>query len=148
MQVLRNTYRTNAVPHVICRLPWISSKIRKLLRSRDRLYRKSKQARKNNKESIENKLRSLKHKIRREARAAYWNYVETNILPETSDEPNRGNKKLGSFIKHRKTDSVGVTPLKYKGTLWDKPKGKAEILNEQFNNSKTNSERTTGQLTI
>ena len=86
MQVLRNTYRTNAVPHVICRLPWISSKIRKLLRSRDRLYRKSKQARKNNKESIENKLRSLKHKIRREARAAYWNYVETNILPETSDD--------------------------------------------------------------
>ena len=23
-------------------------------------------------------------------------------------------------------------PLKYKGTLWDKPKDKAEILNEQF----------------
>ena len=86
----------------------------------------------NNKESIKNKLRSLKHKIRRETRDAYWNYVETNILPETSDEPNKGNKKLWSFIKHRKTDSVGVTPLKYKGTLWDKPKDKAEILNEQF----------------
>ena len=48
--------------------------------------------------------------------------METSILPETSDEPNRGNKKLRSFIKHRKKDSVGVTPLKYKGTLWDKPK--------------------------
>ena len=58
--------------------------------------------------------------------------METNILPETSDEPNRGNKKLWSFINHRKTNSVGVTPLKYKGTLWDKPKDKAEILNEQF----------------
>ena len=86
----------------------------------------------NNKESIKNKLRSLKHKIRRETRAAYWNYEETNILPETSDEPKRGNKKLWSFIKHRKTDSIGVTPLKYKGTLWDKPKDKAEILNERF----------------
>ena len=58
--------------------------------------------------------------------------METNILPETSDEPNRGNKKLWSFIKRRKTDSVGVTLLKYKGTLWNKPKDKAEILNEQF----------------
>ena len=124
------------VPHKCCssrnRPPWISAKICKLLRSTDRLYRKSAQARKKNKESIKNKLRNLKHKIRRETIAAYWNYVETNILPETSDEPNRGNKKLWSFINHRKTNSVGVTPLKYKGTLWDKPKDKAEILNEQF----------------
>ena len=41
------------VPHKCCssrnRPPWISAKIRKLLRSRDRLYRKSKQATKNNK---------------------------------------------------------------------------------------------------
>lgn len=66
--------------------------------------------------------------MRRETRAAYWNYVETIILPETSDEPNRGNKKLWSFMKHRKTDSVGATSLKYKGMLWDKPKDKAEIL--------------------
>ena len=63
---------------------------------------------------------------------SYQNYVETNILPETSDEPNRGNKKLWSFIKRTKTDSVGVTLLNYKGTLWNKPKDKAEILNEQF----------------
>ena len=41
-------------------------------------------------------------------------------------------KKLWSFIKLRKTDSVGVTLLKYKGTLWSKPKDKVEILNEQF----------------
>ena len=62
------------VPHKCCsshnRPPWISAKIRNLLRSRDRLYLKSKWARKNNKESIKNKLCSLKHKIRRETRAA------------------------------------------------------------------------------
>ena len=63
---------------------------------------------------------------------SYQNYVEINILPETSDEPNRGNKKLWFFIKRRKTDSVGVTLLKYKGTLWNKPKDKAEILNEHI----------------
>ena len=62
------------VPHKCCsshnRPPWISAKIRNLLRSRDRLYLKSKRARKNNKDSIKNKLCSLKHKIRRETRAA------------------------------------------------------------------------------
>ena len=62
------------VPHKCCsshnRPPWISAKIRNPLRSRDRLYRNSKQARKNNKESIKDKLHSLKHKIRRETRAA------------------------------------------------------------------------------
>ena len=88
-----------------------------LLKKRKRLYRNSKQARTENKESIKNKLRNLKHQIRKETRTAYWDYVETNIFPETSDEPNRSNKKLWSFIKHRKTDSVGVTPLKYKGML-------------------------------
>ena len=62
------------VPYKCCsshnRPPWISAKIRNLLRSRDRLYLKSKRARKNNKESIKNKLCSLKHKIRRKTRAA------------------------------------------------------------------------------
>ena len=44
------------VPHKCCssrnRPPWISAKIRKLLRSRDRSYRKSKKTRKNKKDSI------------------------------------------------------------------------------------------------
>ena len=38
--------------------PWISAKIRNLLRSRDRLYLKSKQARKNNKDSIKHKSKT------------------------------------------------------------------------------------------
>ena len=38
--------------------PWISAKIRNLLRSRDRLYRKSKQARKNNKDSMKHKSKT------------------------------------------------------------------------------------------
>ena len=38
--------------------PWIFAKIRNLLRSRDRLYRKSKQARKNNKDSMKHKSKT------------------------------------------------------------------------------------------
>ena len=72
------------VPHKCCsshnRPPWISAKIRNLLRSRDRLYLKSKRARKNNKESIKNKLCSLKHKIRRETRAIRIMWKPTSFL--------------------------------------------------------------------
>ena len=50
------------VPHKCCsscnKPPWISAKIRNLLRSRDRLYRKSKQARKNNKDSMKHKSKT------------------------------------------------------------------------------------------
>ena len=50
------------VPHKCCssrnKPPWISAKIRNLLRSRDRLYLKSKQARKNNKDSIKHKSKT------------------------------------------------------------------------------------------
>ena len=107
------------IPHKI--------KIRRLLRTRKRLFRKCKRASKDNREHMESKLRSLKHKIRRESRTAYWNYVESIILPASPEEPFRDTKKLWSFIKHRKTDSVGVAPLKDKGALWDSPRNKAEI---------------------
>ena len=50
------------VPHKCCsscnKPPWISAKIRNLLRSRDRLYHKSKQARKNNKDSMKHKSKT------------------------------------------------------------------------------------------
>ena len=36
------------------------------------------------------------------------------------------------FIKHRKTDSIDVAPLKDNGILKDSPQDKAEILNKQF----------------
>ena len=41
-------------------------------------------------------------------------------------------KKLWTFIKHKKTDSVDVAPLKENGLLKDSPKDQAEILNNQF----------------
>jgi hypothetical protein len=45
---------------------------------------------------------------------------------------NSNNKKLWTFIKHKKTDSIDIAPLKDSGLLRDAPKEKAEILNKQF----------------
>ena len=123
------------VPHKTCsaqnRPPWINGKVKKLITTRNHLYRKSKKAHNTrDQEQYKSKLRSLKHSIRRETRTAYWNYVESIIIPP-DDRPQDSNK-LWTFIKHRKSDTVGIAPLKDGGVLKDNPADKAEILNRQF----------------
>ena len=77
--------------------PWITTKVRKLIKQRRRLFRKSKHATYERKENIEGKIRSL----------------EKIILPESPEYQQKGgNKQLWSFIKHRKVDSVEYCPLK------------------------------------
>ena len=71
--------------------------------------------------------KTLKKKIKKTSKKAYWEYVENTITEENSH-----NKKLWTFIKHRKTDSIDIAPLKENGILKDTPKEKAEILNNQF----------------
>ena len=93
--------------------PCITTKVRKLIKQRRRLFRKTKHATCKRKEDIEGKIRSLKHKIQQETRSAYWSYVEKIILPESPEYQQKGgNKQLWSFIKHRKVDSVEYCPLK------------------------------------
>ena len=67
-------------------------------------------------------------------RRHYWNYTET-IISENDHNNNRfNNKKLLTFIKHRKTDSINVAPIKDNGILKDSPEDKAKILSKQFSN--------------
>ena len=55
-------------------------------------------------------------------------YIESMICSEFSSKP----KKFYSFIKGRKTEDFGVSPLKQDGILHSDPKVKASILNKQF----------------
>ena len=123
-----NTYHIRAVLHEIGTSPWISAKIRKLLKKRKRLHRNSKQARTENKESIKNKLRNLKHQIRKETRTAYWDYVETNIFPETSDEPNRSNKKTMVLHQTQKNRLGWSTPTEIQRNAMGQSKGQSRNL--------------------
>ena len=113
------------------RPPWINSKLKKLIKTRDRLVKKTKKGSKKSKLRT-TKLQTLKSTIRKETRAAYWTYVESVITPNQDDSNRNGNKKLWYFIKHRRTDSVGIAPLKENVILKDTPLDKARILNAQF----------------
>ena len=121
---------SNFVPHRSTsardRPPWITLKVKKLIQARNRLSKKLK-----NKStgSRQEKLKSLKKAIQKATKEAYWSYTETII---TESETKSNNKKLWTFIKHKKTDSVDIAPLKENGLLKDSPKDQAEILNNQF----------------
>ena len=71
----------------------------------------------------------MKKTIKKTTKEAYWNYTESVI---TEDSKKSNNKKLWTFIKHRKTDSIDIAPLKENGLLKDAPRDMAEILNQQF----------------
>ena len=100
------------------RPPWINGKLKKLIKNRDRLFKKTKKGSKKSKLRT-TKLQILKSTIRKETRTAYWTYVESVITPNQDDHNRNGNKKSWSFIKHRQTDSVGIAPLKENGILKD-----------------------------
>ena len=115
------------------RPPWIKGKVRSMIRARHRIHKKIKTTKENTQlMEMERKMRDLKHNIRRETRKAYWDYVESIMVPNDEKPYNKDSKKLYSFIKHRKSDSIGIAPLKDRGQLKELPRDKAEILNEQF----------------
>ncbi len=108
------------------RPPWITQKVRRLIRSRNRLFKKIQQ---HSTDARRERLKTLKKSIQKASKEAYWTYTESLI---TEDNKNSSNKKLWTFIKHKKTDSIDIAPLKDNGILRDSPKEKAEILNSQF----------------
>jgi len=123
-------------------LPWVTKEIIRLIRKRDKLYSKIKtQTSSNNHNSSEckSKLKTLRSVIQNSLRKSYWKYLDSVIL--AGDSGNNKNKKFYSFIKHKKTENSGISPLKSNGITHTDPVQKANILNKQFESvfSKPNS---------
>ena len=123
----------------IKKLPYITPEIEKLIRRRDRTYKKIKQNRNAFDRSTptqierENKLRNLRREIQRKMRQAYWKHIDSIISPEENEENKfKGMKKFWQFIKANKKDQQGVATLKTTGKISTTPQDKANALNEQF----------------
>ena len=120
------------IPHRVAKrkdsCPWISREIRKLIKQRNRVYRKNA-----NTGEHQERLKKLKQNVQKQVRRSYWKYIQDIILPEDTENRADNNKRFWTFIKHCKRDSVGISPLKdSKGELHTDPVGKATLLNEQF----------------
>jgi hypothetical protein len=102
-----------------------------LIHKRDRSYKRKK---KSGNKADKNKYKKLKHETQRQLRKAYWQYVEGIVTPEVDDRAGNGNcmKQFWTYIKHKRSDSNTIPPLKTDGILHPDSKDKANILNKQF----------------
>ena len=112
-------------------LPWLTNEIKRLIHKRDKIYSKIKMSHNLlNLQSKKNKFKALKKAIQAKIRKSYWEYLEDIIF--TNDQDNYKNKKFYTFVKHKKTDNSGISPLKSDGITYSDPVQKANILNNQF----------------
>jgi hypothetical protein len=122
------------------KLPYITREIERLIRRRNRLYKKAKtnkSAFNLSKQSFlerDNKIKAIKKEIQQKMRKAYWSYIESTFTTsEGSDtRPFDGMKKFWQFIKTNKKDYHGVATLKADGKVNTIAKDKANTLNRQF----------------
>ena len=115
--------------------PWIDGHIKSLGRRKKRAYRK---AGLTGLDRDRSRFRVLKKQMQHDCREAYNSYV-SNMLAED----NTSNcKRFWSFIKGKRCDSTGVSPLMKDGILQSDGNTKAEILNDQFVSVFTNEDMT------
>ena len=82
---------------------------------------------------LETKYKDTRREVKRLIRKEYWNYV-CSLFEENHDEIDSRPclKRFWTYIKHQRSSSVGISPLRYEGKLVTEPKEKADILNKQF----------------
>ena len=73
--------------------------------------------------------------FQRALKQAHWKYIN-DILCTSLEEGN--SKPFFRYVKSKREDNVGVSPLKENGTLHSTPSKKCEILAEQFRSVFTN----------
>ncbi len=149
-QEIRNEAETSTVSH-------ITPEIAKMIKRRDRLYKKKKKHQRNfeystaSYQSTDKRLRELKGEIQKQMRRAYWAYIEEIITPmdemdEDSNEKFEGMKRFWTFIKSVRKDYSGVAALKVDGKTTADAKEKADALNRQFESVFTHEDPISPQL--
>ena len=82
-----------------------------------------------NKADLWAKYQLCKRQTQRAIRSARWSFLK-NKLSESSEQKN--SKPLWRYIKSKRQDGNGVSPMKENGQLYSDSRRKAEILNNQF----------------
>ena len=111
-------------------LPWMNRKLKKLVRRKHRLHR---QARKTNQW---NNYRSFQKECKREFRRAEWDFTNKTIEEGLAQN---NSKPFWRYIKSKKQENIGVSPLKDGGKLYSDSQSKADILLKQFSSVFTRS---------
>ena len=109
---------------VRCSQPWFNTHTKRACRRKARAYRK---ARRTNKKRDWDYFRLKRREAQHVCRHTYNRYV-ADLVHSAAD----GNKRLGSLVKSKRCDQLGVAPLKDGNLIHPDPRTKANILNRQF----------------
>eukprot|EP00745_Piridium_sociabile_P040062 TRINITY_DN76314_c0_g1_i2.p1 TRINITY_DN76314_c0_g1~~TRINITY_DN76314_c0_g1_i2.p1 ORF type:complete len:1167 (+),score=240.29 TRINITY_DN76314_c0_g1_i2:25-3525(+) len=118
-------------------LPWLSGKLKALLKKKKRLFAKAK------KTYNWNNYKFVQKECRRQLRKAERDYVNNTIADGLSSN---NSKPFWRYIHSRRQDSMGVSPLKKNGSLVSDTRAKAEILIDQFKSVFTKDDGDSGPL--
>ena len=105
------------------RLPWMNHKLKKMLKKKQRLYNQAKKTK---------NWKNYKHfqkECKKHMKKAELDYINNTIIEGLE---NNNSKPFWKYIKSRKQDNIGVSPLKLGTQLVTDGKEKAEILVKQF----------------
>ena len=115
------------IPTKICNnrksLPWYNKDLKRMVRRKARLYKHVK------KSNQWNTFKAFQKACKKEFKKAEINHIN-NVIQKGHNENN--SKPFWHYVKSRRQDSVGVSPLKKMGQLVSDSKEKAQLLVEQF----------------
>ena len=113
-------------------LPWMSPELKRNCRRNQRLYNKAKKSgRPDDKKRYQDARKSFQTQLKN----AHWQYVNDMLRSSLEDGD---SKPFYRYIKSKREDNVGVSPLKEDGKLHVTAVKKCEILARQFRSVFTN----------
>ena len=118
------------------RVPWLTSRLVKLCRKKEKSYKKAKQL--GGAERCD-KYNKIKKEVNRELRKAKRSHI--------ADISEAGNKEFWKYIKTRRKDNVGVQSLKTNNQTVTDDQGKAEVLANQFQSVFTREDNNVPDMT-
>jgi hypothetical protein len=140
LQGLKQAVADN-IPHKLSKnktsYPWVDPEIKKQIRKRDKYYAAW---RKGGDQTAKEEHHKLKGEIQRRIRRSYWSFMNTIFTGNDSPfleelESQFPNKKFWSYIKTKRSENSGISPLKDHGKLVTEPAQKAELLRQQFDSA-------------
>lgn len=106
--------------------PWVNNSVKRDINRKQRLYNKAK---KRGHASHWSEFRKLRRSIDRKIRKAHKNYIR-DVIGDSLKSDN--TKPFWNYVKAKKQEVSGVSPLQVAGRILSSAKDKAEALNRQF----------------
>ena len=107
-------------------LPWLTRGIKRYIKKKKRLYNKAKHT---GSTTDWHRYRRQKELVQNLLRKECWDYIE-RTLTKSLEEKN--SRPFWRYIKECGNDNIGIPPIRDGNELCDHSRGKAELLNKQF----------------